>query len=336
MNVAGKIDANSNGVACGIEVRNRNDSIDKENPLQVNITSGSISATGNRIMDSNQSADLDNTKSFGIYISNKQSGTSDVNIIVKGDLTSDIGIGVENKKPKCRNELTDLDIEDNSKVTTNIVVDGTIKGNDAAVYICNKDETKHELNLTAWKIESDGTNTVLVNKADKENVGSVVKDEKATKEQSDNINYIIRHDGTISLEGTRLISVNGNDFQTARETEKLTIHVKVGDEKKYRVDRVEGGTATATKNADGSWTLIVPKNGGVDIRAVLVAIEQTKHNSSSSSGGGSSSTRPGVNNASTGMMTTTPEGATVQTNVTKNDNSTLAIHNRLKINCSFY
>ena len=51
VNVAGKIDANSNGVACGIEVRNRNDSIDKENPLQVNITSGSISATGNRIMD---------------------------------------------------------------------------------------------------------------------------------------------------------------------------------------------------------------------------------------------------------------------------------------------
>ena len=323
VNVAGKIDASSNGVATGIAVSNSNGLTDKEKPLQVNITSGSISATGNRIMDSNQSADLDNVKSFGIYISNEQSGTSDVNIVVKGDLTSDIGIGVENKKAKYRNEPTDLDIEDNSKVTTNIVVDGTIKGNDAAVYICNKDETKHELNLTAWKIESDGTNTVLVDKADKENKGNVVKDEKATKEQSDNINYIIRHDGTISLEGTRLVSVNGNDFQTARETEKLTIHVKVDDEKKYRVDRVEGGTATATKNADGSWTLIVPKNGGVDIRAVLVAIEQTKHNSSSSSGGGSSSTHPGVNNASTGMMTTTPEGATVQTNVTKNDNSTV-------------
>lgn len=322
VNVAGKINASSNGVACGIDVLNNNYNIDKENPLQVNITSGSISATGNRIMDSNQSADLDDVKSFGIYISNQQGGTSDVNIVVKGDLTSDIGIGVENKKAQYRNEPTDLDIEDNSKVTTNIVVDGTIKGNNAAVYICNKDETKNELNLTAWKIENDGTNTVLVNKADKENDGSVVKDEKATKEQSDNINYIIRHDGTISLEGTRLVSVNGNDFQTARETEKLTIHVKVDDEKKYRVDRVEGGTATATRNDDGSWTLIVPKNGGVDIRAVLVAIEQTKHNSGSS-GGGSSSSRPGVNNASTGMMTTTPEGATVQTNVTKNDNSTV-------------
>ena len=322
VNVAGKIEASSNGVATGITVFNSNNLTDKENPIQVNITSGSISATGNRITDLNQSADLDNVKSFGIYISNHQSGTSDVNIVVKGDLTSDVGIGVKNGNTKYHNAPSDLDIEDNSKVTTNIVVDGTIKGNDAAIYIYNKDETKNELNLTAWKIESDGTNTVLVNKKDQENDGSVVKDDEATKKQAANINYIIRHEGTITLDKTRLVTVNGNTFETAREQEKLTIHVNVDDEKKYRVDRVEGGTATATKNADGSWTLIVPKNGGVDIRAVLVAIEQTKHNSGSS-GGGSSSSRPGVNNASTGMMTTTPEGATVQTNVTKNDNSSV-------------
>lgn len=91
--------------------------------------------------------------------------------------------------------------------------------------------------------------------------------------------------------------------------------MKVDDDTKYRVDRVEGGTATATKNADGSWTLIVPKNGGVDIRAVLVAIEQSKHTSSSSS---SSESR----NAASGMTTTTTDGATVQTNVTRNNNST--------------
>lgn len=79
--------------------------------------------------------------------------------------------------------------------------------------------------------------------------------------------------------------------------------------------RDKGGTATATKNADGSWTLIVPKNGGVDIRAVLVAIEQSKHTSSSSSSSESS-------NAASGMTTTTTDGATVQTNVTRNNNST--------------
>ena len=210
------------------------------------------------------------------------------------------------------------------------MVDGTIKTTESSLYIINRNKNDNTVNLTAWKIESGTENNVAVAKFEKEIVDEEtgcfhnkrVLDKEATKEQAANINYIIRHDGTISLEGTRLVSVNGNDFQTARETEKLTIHVKVDDEKKYRVDRVEGGTATATKNADGSWTLIVPKNGGVDIRAVLVAIEQTKHNSGSS-GGGSSSSRPGVNNASTGMMTTTPEGATVQTNVTKNDNSSV-------------
>ena len=91
--------------------------------------------------------------------------------------------------------------------------------------------------------------------------------------------------------------------------------MKVDDDTKYRVDRVEGGTATATKNADGSWTLIVPKNGGVDIRAVLVAIEQSEHSSSSSSSSESS-------NAASRMTTTTTDGATVQTNVTRNNNST--------------
>lgn len=91
--------------------------------------------------------------------------------------------------------------------------------------------------------------------------------------------------------------------------------MKVDDDTKYRVDRVEGGTATATKNGDGSWTLIVPKNGGVDIRAVLVAIEQSEHTSSSSSSSESS-------NAASGMTTTTTDGATVQTNVTRNNNST--------------
>ena len=157
-----------------------------------------------------------------------------------------------------------------------------------------------------------------------------VVDEEASDKLSDDINYIIRHEGTITLDGVTTVHANnGKSYETAKANKQLTIHVKVDDEKKYRVDRVEGGTATATKNADGSWTLTVPKNGGVDIRAVLVAIEQKENQSSSgsssggsSSGGGSSSSRPGVNNASTGMMTTTPEGATVQSNVVKSDHST--------------
>lgn len=308
--VKGNVDVSSNAFASGIHILKENNySSDEggESTIKnavINVTTGSINVNAPKEVTK---VNGKHTTSTATAIEVESVGNNaEINVVVNGDAIS----SADNAISICNNG--------NGK--TNIVVDGTVKSSKNGIVITNYDDEKATVEITTWKIEGDTTNNVLVNKQTDD---GRVKDEAATKKQSENINYIIRHEGTISLEGTRPITVNGNKFETARETEKLTIHVKVDDEKKYRVDRVEGGAATATKNADGSWTLIVPKNGGVDIRAVLVAIEQTKHNSSSSSGGGSSSTRPGVNNASTGMITTTPEGATVQTNVTKNDNSTV-------------
>ena len=312
--VKGNVNVSSNAFATGISVEQFDIPEDDDTGVSkstVNITTGAISANAPK-----------ETKDYSTYLGKITTDTANVigvytesnaetNVVVKGDATSSGDHAIV---------ITNASEAENSK--TNIAVDGTLKSSKNAIVIVNDDKANSTVEITTWKIEGDTTKNVVVKKNDHEN-GELVEDEAASKKQSENINYIIRHEGTISLEGTRPITVNGNKFETARETEKLTIHVKVDDEKKYRVDRVEGGTATATKNADGSWTLIVPKNGGVDIRAVLVAIEKTKHNSGSSSGGGSSSSRPGVNNASTGTMTTTPEGATVQTNVTKNDNSSV-------------
>ena len=313
--VSGKIEASSKGVATGISVSTMGfhkrfdlDS-DSSGTVKIDVSSGSVSASGDKEIDKSQVGNFNNSESNGIHIQNGMDVNSEVNITVDGDLTSEIGIAISNINNKT------------TKAVNNIAVDGTIKSTDGAVEICNYKENSNTLNLTTWKIESGTDKNVIVKKYDKE-ADKEVLDKEATEKQSANINYIIRHEGTISLEGTRSTIVNGTTFETAHEKEKLTIHVKVDDDKKYRVDRVEGGTATATKNADGSWTLIVPKNGGVDIRAVLVAIEQSNHSSSSSSGGGSSSSRPGVSNAASGMTTTTPDGATVQTNVTKNNNST--------------
>lgn len=308
--VSGKIEASSKGVSTGISVSTMDfPTVNDTGSVKIDISSGSVSASGDKEIDKSQVGNFNNSESNGIHIQNGKNVNSEVNIMVDGDLTSEIGIAISNKNDKT------------TKAVNNIAVDGTIKSTDGAVEICNYKENSNTLNLTTWKIESGTDQNVIVKKYDKE-ADKEVLDKAATEKQSANINYIIRHEGTISLEGTRSTIVNGTTFETAHEKEKLTIHVKVDDDKKYRVDRVEGGTATATKNADGSWTLIVPKNGGVDIRAVLVAIEQTKHNSSSSSGGGSSSSRPGVSNAASGMTTTTTDGATVQTNVTKNNNST--------------
>lgn len=324
--VSGKIEASSKGVATGISVstmgfNKRGDSdSDSSGTVKIDVSSGSVSASGDKEIDKSQVGNFNNSESNGIFIRNGDDVNSEVNITVNGDLTSEIGIAINN-----RNDKT-------TKAVNNIVVDGTIKAADdgCAVYIFNQNENDNTFSLTTWKIDSDTTdNNVVVKKMEQglEN-GEVTKkkvvDEEASDKLSDDINYIIRHEGTITLDGVTTVHANnGKAYETAKANKQLTIHVKVDDEKKYRVDRVEGGTATATKNADGSWTLTVPKNGGVDIRAVLVAIEQKENQSSSgSSSGGSSSSRPGVNNASTGMMTTTPEGATVQSNVVKSDHST--------------
>ena len=312
--VKGNTNVSSNAFASGITVETYDTPNEDGTDViksTVNITTGNISVNAAKEVNDYMTNNLgklttDTAKVIEIYTESN----GEINVVVKGDATSsgDHAISIKNAG----------EIESGK---TNIAVDGTLKSSKNAIVIENDDNANSTVEITTWKIEGDTTKNVVVKKNDHEN-GELVEDEAASKKQSANINYIIRHEGTISLEGTRSTTVNGTTFETAHETEKLTIHVKVDDDKKYRVDRVEGGTATATKNADGSWTLIVPKNGGVDIRAVLVAIEQTKHNSSSSSGGGSSSSRPGVSNAASGMTTTTTDGATVQTNVTKNDNST--------------
>ena len=323
--VSGKIEASSKGVATGIFVgtmegyTNNRDSSGPSGSVKINISSGSISASGDKEIDKSQVGNFINSESNGISIRNGDNVNSEVNITVDGDLTSEIGIAINN-----RNDKT-------TKAVNNIIVDGTIKAADdgCAVSIYNQNENNNTFSLTTWKIDSDKTDdNVVVKKIVESAVNDKVTkkrvvDKEASAKLYDDINYIIRHEGTITLDGvTTVQDNNGKSYDTAKANKQLTIHVKVDDDKKYRVDRVEGGTATATKNADGSWTLTVPKNGGVDIRAVLVAIEQSNHSSGSSSSGGSSSSRPGVNNASTGMTTTTPEGATVQTNVTKSDTST--------------
>ena len=312
--VKGTVNVSSNAFSTGVSVGQYDASSDDNTGALksvVNITTGNISVNAPKETHDYNTNNLGKiTTDTANVIEVYTESNAETNVVVKGNATSsgDHAIVITNGYEA-----------ENSK--TNIAVDGTLKSSKNAIVIVNDDKANSTVEITTWKIEGDTTKNVVVKKNDHEN-GELVEDEAASKKQSENINYIIRHEGTISLEGTRPVTVNGNKFETARETEKLTIHVKVDDEKKYRVDRVEGGTATATKNADGSWTLIVPKNGGVDIRAVLVAIEQTKHNSGSSSGGGSSSSRPGVSNVASGMTTTTTDGATVQTNVTKDSNST--------------
>ena len=305
INVKGSMKSSGLNISADYDEGGENQDKDKAK-VKINVTTGGVTVTGpTEKVDADGSYEITTS---GVNITSN--GNANVNLNINGDVKS-TGEGIF--------------IDAGKDTDTNVIVTGSIEADKTAVTIF-KESDNSKVTLTTWKIKSGDDVTIDVTKPSEEIPDAFESDDQATNEFASNINYIIRHEGTITLDGTRTITaLNGDSYETAHENEKLTIHVKVDDDKKYRVDRVEGGTATATKNADGSWTLTVPKNGGVDIRAVLVAIEQkesSSSSSSSSSGGGSSSSHPGSSNAASGMTTTTTDGATVQTNVAKNNNST--------------
>ena len=228
----------------------------------------------------------------------------------------------------------------------NVTVNGTLSGGEAAIIISKATDTEFDDNdnvttntygdkrsgdITVWKVTSD-TDTIVrgvdykTNYTNEDFKEENTANDKAAEELLKNINYIIRTDkvdnGTIKLSNTRLIS----GFDTAREIEEITIKVQASDG--YKVDSVKNGDAVLRKNSDGTYTLTVPRGGGVQLSAVLSAIQKSESSSSGSSGS-SSSSRPGV--TSTNVQTIpSASGATVATttsdsNGTHNTNAVVKI-----------
>ena len=105
--------------------------------------------------------------------------------------------------------------------------------------------------------------------------------ETARNFQAQNVQYIIRvtnvENSTVSLNGTgtgRLL--DGKTYQYAPAGKDIIIMVTA--EKGYEVTGVEGGSVTAVRNNDGTYTLRVPEGGGVDIKAVIKALSQDQQN----------------------------------------------------------
>lgn len=97
------------------------------------------------------------------------------------------------------------------------------------------------------------------------------------------IKYMLRtentSDATISLDQDR-----------AAENAKVTFYVKAADG--YRVKGVSAGKTEVIDNGDGSYTIIVPRGGGVNISAVMEAVirEQQRVQDSRSNTGSSDAT----------------------------------------------
>lgn len=340
--------AGSKNFATGISISEDNydpeDSVDKTQKTDVTVN-GDITTKSDRFatgidffglhgttnvkVDGNISADA-NKSADGINLSSDDKDAT-ANIIVNGDVTgSTYGTyfaGFDG--------------------TSNVVINGTLSGGESAVIITKETNTtededgkevteKHGYNgnnnITVWKMTSDQDELVKVAEETRSDITGEVKS-KQDAESADkvlkNINYIIRTDkvsnGTIHLSNTRLIS----GFDTARETEDITIKVEASDG--YKVDSVKNGDAVLKKNADGTYTLTVPRGGGVQLSAVLSAIQKSQSSSSGSSGSSSSSHSSA---SSVNVQTTSSDsGATVATTVsdsngTHNTNAVVKIANQ--------
>ena len=76
--------------------------------------------------------------------------------------------------------------------------------------------------------------------------------------------------------------VEGYDVAHANDTVTVTVTADKG----YEIQTVNGGKATAVKNEDGSWSITVPKTGGVSISAIMAAIKQVEDETNSGGGSG--------------------------------------------------
>lgn len=297
--------------------------------------------------------------SSGIHLGTSQGTT---NVKLDGNITSiaddGIGIGVDlrgGQKNSVSNVIINGDVKGSRaglRISdfdgkANVVVNGTLSGQKAILLIketitdkeengevvTNKYGYERESDITVWSMDSTQKNLVSAVEYIEDNTKENPKDRykelgdvKTAEEVLKNINYIIRTDkvdnGTIKLSNTRLIS----GFDTARETEEIIINVQASDG--YKVDSVKNGDAVLKRNADGTYTLTVPRGGGVQLSAVLSAIQKSQSSSSGSSGS-SSSSRPGV--TSTNVQTIpSVSGATVATttsdsNGTHNTNAVVKI-----------
>lgn len=289
-----------------------------------------LHGTTNVAVDGNISADAKGGSASGISLRSEDEGAT-ANIIVNGDVKgSTSGISF-----------------DGFDGTANVVINGTLSGGESAVIITKETNTtlyedgrevtekrgyNGNSNITVWKMISDQDGLVKVSEETSSDITGEVnskQDAETANKVLKNINYIIRTDkvsnGTIHLSNTRLIS----GFDTARETEDITIKVEASDG--YKVDSVKNGDAVLKKNSDGTYTLTVPRGGGVQLSAVLSAIQKSQSSSSDSS---ESSSNSRSESSSVNVQTiSSSSGATVATtasdsNGTHNTNAVVKIANK--------
>lgn len=194
-------------------------------------------------------------------------GTDKTVVIVGGDVSSD----------------SEVEIKSMAGSDSEIAISGTVKNAEKGASICVAIEDGKAASLPEIVVgEIEDINKVEVkNYKTNETVSDEVK-----QSILDSIKYIVNTNhasvdgkGTITvtkLDGGALDKDGSKTYDVAKATETLTVHVNV--QEGYEVSDVKAGKATLTKNSDGSYSVTIPAGGGVNIEAVLKAIEKVKDN----------------------------------------------------------
>lgn len=232
----------------------------------------------------------------GIIIIRRTSDMINSDVAVKGDVKGSSGIVMN----------------DNSRVT----VGGTVTATDGTglTILLADEESIGDVTLGTLNVEKDGETGILLDVKGMEYIQTIddimnaipkinifeinVKDNASylwvddgkqddaisgtdiSKEEAMNtilqqkVNYLLRTENTSNA----TISL---DQDRALENTTITFHVKAADG--YQVKGVSAGKADVIDNGDGSYSVIVPRGGGVNISAIVEAIIRDQQQNSGSS-----------------------------------------------------
>ena len=259
---------------------------------------------GGNVTAGNDNAGIDASNSSTIVVNGDVIGGDGVyadgsNVTVKGSVTAKDGIGVCITGTNKTTMVVDgdvaakdaaIDVADNENADSELIIAGKVSGENGATINVSIDDATGKVNtlpeIVVGEINDFDKITVKDYYTDKE-VPTDVK-----KEVLDNIKYIVStNDTSMNGKGTISISkVNGAAldkdglglFDVAKAFETITVHIDV--QAGYEVSEVRAGKASLTRNADGTYSVTVPAGGGVNIEALVRAIENGTYVSSDSDG----------------------------------------------------
>ncbi len=269
MEIGGNVTAQAAGQARGLYLQGDDGRYLGEHSTLTGTVGGNVSASGskaygvdatiiaddgieaylNLTIDGNVEATGSSGLSCGLKLagSAESSGTSRATVSVGGDVsctsTSGEGYGIR--------------LEGNGQ--KNVLVEGTVSGSTAAVYV-----QPGPVALTLWKAELNGDGEVIK--------GSSASTQLETMEE--NILYIIKMDEGLKQQLTLGNTAKSHGFDCAKENSVVTLTGA-------NLDGLSAEGVTLQQEGDGSYSLIVPKGGGVYLHlpvrlvAAVPVVEET-------------------------------------------------------------